>query len=233
MQWQIAKKYEAFTIGTIGTPAKKAFLEEQGYDRIIVRSKKFPRDLDSSLEGRELNLILDCIGGKIFKQGYEQLAPMGRVIVYGSAHYAFQSDSPNYLRLLSKYLVRPKLDPQKMIEQNKAVMGFNLIWLYEKAGLLEQILQHLETMDLAKPYVGHLFGFDQLPEALRFFQSGVTMGKVVVWSATLQRDAITDRAPAYWKARVRPMRPSPPSSWPITRESFPSGARPCAGPEDR
>ena len=68
----------------------------------------------------------------------------------------------------------------KMIEQNKSVMGFNLIYLYENASLLEEILGALSTMDLGKPYVGHSFEFDKLKDAINLFQTGNTTGKVVV-----------------------------------------------------
>ena len=102
------------------------------------------------------------------------------MIVYGSARYAQPGAKPNYLKLLWQYYKRPRLDPQRMIEQNKAVMGFNLIYLYEKADLLHEILGELDKMDLGKPHVGHQFTFEKLKEAVRLFQTGNTTGKVVV-----------------------------------------------------
>jgi alcohol dehydrogenase len=108
------------------------------------------------------------------------MASEGRMIVYGSARYAQPGAKPNYLKLLWQYYKRPKLDPQKMIEQNKAVMGFNLIYLYERAELLHEILGELNKMDIGKPYVGHMFEFNKLKEAVNLFQTGKTTGKVVV-----------------------------------------------------
>ena len=75
---------------------------------------------------------------------------------------------------------RPKLDPQMLIELNKSVMGFNLIYLYENAEMLHEILGELDKMDLGKPFVGHTFEFEHLKEAISLFQSGNTSGKVVV-----------------------------------------------------
>ena len=177
---QIAKKYQAFAIGTVGSANKVKFAKEQGYDQVIVRSNNFKSDLKQGLEGRELNLIIDCIGGKIFQTGYDLLAPMGRVVVFGSAHYAFTGDSPNYIKLLFKYIRRPKIDPQKMIEKNKGVMGFNLIWIYEKADLMHQLLSEIDQLGLEKPYVGHVYSFEELPHALRFFQTGKNIGKIII-----------------------------------------------------
>ena len=177
---RIARKYQAYTIGTVGHPGKLALLQEEGYSQGIVRSKRFPDDVRAALEGRELNIIMECIGGRILKQGYELLAPQGRMVVYGSARYGSVGNRPNYLRLFYLFLTRPKIDPQKMPENNKAVLGFNLIWLYHRAELMYQLLGELAQMELGKPLVGHVFPFHQLKEAILLFQSGKTMGKVVV-----------------------------------------------------
>ncbi len=177
---RIARHHQAYTIGTVGRKEKLAFLEEEGYDQGIVRSSNFKADLESALGGRELNLIMECIGGRILKQGYEMLAPQGRMVVYGSARYASVGNRPNYLKLAWYYLTRPKIDPQKMIESNKGVLGFNLIWLYHRVELMHELLGELEKMDLGRPHVGHTFPLEELREAILLFQSGKTMGKVVV-----------------------------------------------------
>lgn len=177
---RIAKAYDAFTIGTIGRPGKQALLEKEGYDRTIVRGRHFEQDLKEALGDRPLNLIMECIGGKILKIGYRQMAPMGRMISYGSARYASVGNRPNYLKLLYYYLTRPKIDPQTMTSDNKSVMAFNLIFLFHHADLMHEILEAIGRLDLGKPYVGHRFGFTQLKEALLLFQSGKTMGKVVL-----------------------------------------------------
>ena len=177
---RIAKQYEAYTIGSVGSPHKLDFLRQEGYDGGIVRSQNFKKDLENALDGRELHLIMECIGGKILEQGYEILAPQGRMIVYGSARYGSVGNRPNYLKLLYYYLTRPKIDPQKMPEHNKSVMGFNLIWLYHRAELMHQLLGELSQLNLGKPHVGHTFEFQELKDAILKFQTGKTIGKVVV-----------------------------------------------------
>lgn len=177
---RIAKQFNAYTIGTVGSPNKLELLRQEGYDEGIVRSKKFKEELINALSGRELNIIMECIGGKILKQGYELLAPQGRMVVYGSARYGSVGNRPNYLRLFYLFLTRPRIDPQKMPENNKGVLGFNLIWLYHRVELMHQLLGELAAMNLGRPHVGRVFPFDQLKEAILLFQSGKTMGKVVV-----------------------------------------------------
>ena len=177
---RIAKKLGATTIGTVGGPAKIDFCKAEGYDEVIVRSKSFKKDLAAALHGKPLNLIMECIGGEIFQIGYDALGEEGRLIIYGSARYASRSDKPNYPKLMYQFFTRPKIDPQKMIELNKGILGFNLIYLYEKAELMHTLLQEIAGLDLGKPIIGEQFDFDNLPDAIKTFQSGKTMGKVIV-----------------------------------------------------
>ena len=177
---RIAKKFDAFTIGTVGSAGKLDYLKNEGYDKGIVRSSNFKADLESALGGRELNLIMECIGGKILKDGYEVLGQQGRMIVYGSARYGSVGNRPNYLKLIWCYLTRPRLDPQKMPEANKGVLGFNLIWLDHRVELMHQLLGELDQMELGRPCVGHTFPLEKMKAAILLFQSGKTMGKVVV-----------------------------------------------------
>jgi NADPH:quinone reductase-like Zn-dependent oxidoreductase len=135
--------------------------------------------LRDALADRPLELVMDSVGGRYFSIPFRLLAPMGRVVVYGSARYASAGDKPNYARLLYHYLTRPRVDPQRLPEQNQGVLGFNLIWLYERAALMHQLLSELDALQLPAPHVGHTLAFDKLPDAVRLFQTGKTMGKVV------------------------------------------------------
>jgi alcohol dehydrogenase len=177
---RIAKQFDAYTIGCVGSHSKLEFLKNEGYDHGFVRSKNFRSDLKKAIGDRDLNIVMECVGGRVFLDSYLEMAPEGRIIVYGSARYAQPGAKPNYLKLLWQFYKRPLLDPQKMIEQNKSVMGFNLIYLYENVALLHDILGKLKKMDLGKPYVGHVFEFEKLKDAISLFQSGSTSGKVVV-----------------------------------------------------
>jgi len=177
---RIAKKFEAFTIGTVGSSGKLERLEKEGYDNGIVRDDAFAEKLKSALEDRPLHLVMECIGGKILKTGFAQLAPQGRMVVYGAAQYAHPGDRPNKLKLLWKFLQRPKIDAQSLAEENKSIMGFNLIYLYEKEDLLHNLLREIADLKIQKPFVGQTFPFEKLPDAIRLFKSGKTIGKVVV-----------------------------------------------------
>ena len=177
---RIAKHYDAYTIGTVGSSAKGDFLQKEGFDDFIVRGSDFADQLKSKLGDRELKVVMECIGGKILKEGYDQLGVEGRLITYGSAHFAQQNSKPNKLKLLWKFLQRPKIDPMQMIHLNKGILGFNLIYLFNNADKMKSILSALSQMDIGAPVVGHEFAFTEARQAIDLFQSGKTMGKVVL-----------------------------------------------------
>ena len=177
---RIAKIYNAFTIGTIGSESKRNFLINEGYDEIIFRSNNFSKKLQHILEDRKLNIVLESIGGKIFEDSFKLLAPSGRIIIYGGAQFMSHSAKPDYLKLIPKYLFRPRVDPLSLSNLNKSIMGFNLIYLWDRPNELKVMIKNILEMNLKKPHIGKVYSFRNLMEALRYFQSGRSIGKVVV-----------------------------------------------------
>ena len=177
---RIAKKYKAYTIGSIGNANKIETLQKEGYDDYIVRDKNFYKNLQDKLKGRILNLVLECIGGKIFEDSFKSLAPAGRIVVYGSANFAPESDSPNIFKLGYQYLTRPKIDPLSMISSNKSLLAFNLIWLWDKIEELSLMLEKILEMQLSPPLIGKTFPFVNALDALHYFKSGKSVGKVIL-----------------------------------------------------
>lgn len=178
---RICKKYGAYTIGTVGSDKKVSFLlREEGYDDVIVRDEHFSQKLHKALGGRPLLLVMECIGGDIFRQSWDAMAPMGRVVAYGSASFTSHTARPDYLRLIWKFLKRPKVDPLRLPSQNKSLMGFNLIFLYEQTEMMLQMLHQLMALQLRPQHIGHVFPFEEMHKAIHLFQQGETVGKVVV-----------------------------------------------------
>jgi NADPH:quinone reductase-like Zn-dependent oxidoreductase len=177
---RIAKKFSAYTIGTVGSESKTDLLKSEGYDEIIVRDNNFRAELEKHLEGRTLDLVLDAVGGKIQKDSFDFLAPTGRLVSYGLSQFMSHGTYPNYLKLALQYLTMPRYQSLTLIESNKSVMGFNLIWLYDRISLMKTMLDEISLLQLGKPYVGEVFPYDRFMQAIREFQCGNTTGKVVI-----------------------------------------------------
>ncbi|HEV7331500.1 MAG TPA: alcohol dehydrogenase catalytic domain-containing protein [Flavisolibacter sp.] len=178
---RICKTFDAYTIGTVGSSGKVDFLRsKEAYDEVIVRDRDFYQKLKMALGNRPLNLVMECIGGRILMDGWKAMAPMGRMVVYGSASFATHGAKPNYAKMLWRYVKRPKIDPLRLPTQNKSLLGFNLIYLYEQTDMMHQMLRELQALNLEPQHIGHRFSFENLQEAIRLFQRGETVGKVVV-----------------------------------------------------
>jgi len=177
---RIAKKFNCTTIGTLGSSGKISYLKDEKIDHILVRDQNFLSNLNSALGNSELDLILESLLGKYFKHTFRLLAPQGRMIVYGASNFATHTAFPNYFQLAYRFLTRPKIDTLRLIEQNRSVMGFNLIWLYEKKEYLRKLLDELIELNLTKPSIGETHSFNNLLPAIKKFQSGKTVGKVVI-----------------------------------------------------
>ena len=179
---RIAKKYKAFTIGVVGSAAKLPVLEKEGYDLGMVRGDFDLEEVQNELGDRLPDVVMECIGGPVFKTSYRLMRPQGRLVSYGAAHFGDTGSKPRMLRTIVKYLRRPRIDPLTMMRYNKSIMAFNLIWLYDKVDLMNKLLGELNALQLEKPMIGETFDFSEMHTALRKFQSGETVGKVVVRS---------------------------------------------------
>ena len=184
---RIAKKFNCTTIGTVGIEGKIFQIKDEQVDHILIRDKNFIKNLQKILRDKKLDLILEALTGKYFKKTFNLLAPQGRVVVYGATNFATHTSFPNYFQLIYKYLTRPKIDILKLIEQNRSVMAFNLIWLYEKADYFKSLIDELTQLDLKKPKIGETFEFNNLLAAIRKFQSGNTFGKVVITNPKINK----------------------------------------------
>ena len=168
---RIAKKFNAYTIGTIGSELKRNFLINEGYDEVIIRKNNFGEQLKNVLCERKLNLILESIGGKVFSDSFNLLAPSGRIIIYGGAQFMSRSSRPNYLNVLYKFLTRPKVDPLSLSNTNKSIMGFNLIYLWDRPDDLMKMAGEILKMNLKRPHIGKVFSFENLIKALKVFSN--------------------------------------------------------------
>ncbi len=177
---RIARKFSARTIGTVGSPAKTELLRSEGYDEIIVRSRHFRKELAQKLNGSKLDIVLDAIGGRVQKDSFDFLAPTGRMVAYGLSQFASPGAHLDYVDLAIKFLTMPRYQTLTLIESNKSILGFNLIWLYERTDLLRSMLAEIQALQLEKPCVGAVFPFERLKDAIREFQGGKTTGKVVI-----------------------------------------------------
>lgn len=177
----------ARTIAAVGHASKRDWLiEHRGLrpEQIIVRNRAaFGADLDRALAAigaAGFDLVFDAVAGPYFQAAYDRLRPEGRIVVYGAADLMPPGSRVNYLRLARRYLRRPRIDPLRLIAENRSVIGFNLIWLWDRVQQLAAGRDALDVLVTAPPFVGRRFAFADAPAAMRYLQSGQSIGKVVL-----------------------------------------------------
>lgn len=177
----------ARTIATVGSEAKRQWLVEHrglATDQVVVRDpRSFGRDLDcalAALGAPGFDVVFDAVSGPYLAPAYERLNAEGRLVVYGAADFMPRGARPDYLRLALRYLRRPRLDPLQMISANRSVMGFNLIWLWDRLEQLAAGYDALDRLITSPPLVGRRCPFADAPAALRHLQGGRSIGKVVI-----------------------------------------------------
>ena len=165
------------SIGTVSSGHKVKFLANLGFEA-WVREPSFGQQLKQ--KNKTFDLVLDAIGGEVQTASFNALKPMGRLVVFGAAEFTPGKNRPNYLTAVWKYLRRPKYDVMDMISENRSVMAFNLIWLWDQIELMKVLLENMMAVDITPPHVGHEFSFEQAHQAIDLLRSGKTIGKVVL-----------------------------------------------------
>ena len=196
---EICRKLKCNVIGTVGSEKKVGELVARfpwlQRGQVIVRdSKRFKEQIESAVaflntisDGDEPitgpDVVLDAVLGDFYHPGFAALNSGGRYVVYGAASMTPTSNKLGFfqwLKLAWKYLWRPKADVLELPGENKSVMGFNLIHCLNDAKRLLGLMNEIQALDLRPPHVGETFEFKEMLAALGRFQSGNTVGKVVV-----------------------------------------------------
>ncbi len=173
---QIAKRHGAEVWGT-SSPGKHDAIRELGVDH----------PLDYTRNGWERGLppfdvIMDAIGGKSFRTSYELLRPGGRLVCFGAS--AVTSGEKRSVATALRTVVRmPRFSLIKQMSSSKAVIGLNMLRLWDDKGTLDSWIEPLrELMDdgTIEPVVAEAFPFERAPDAHRMIAERRNVGKVVL-----------------------------------------------------
>jgi len=170
----------ARALALVGSESKFALCRELGAIDAGLYASAGPL-LDRRFAGRA-DVVIDAIGGKIFRALWRRLERGGRYALYG---FAAAAGPRGIARLAAarELLAMGLLSPFRFVETCRTLIGFNLSLLPSKTDELRRASQGL--FDLWKsgrihPVLGPRFTFPHLPEAHRALASRSTIGKVVI-----------------------------------------------------
>lgn len=178
---QIAKSRGCTIFGT-ASPSKHAFLREQGCQYPIDSSRDYVAAVREVVKDRGVDLILDPVGGKSWREGYHLLAACGRLVAFGLSA-ASSGKRRNLLHALGVLLQVPKFNPMTLMDENKTVAGTNMGHLFDRVELLRPQFESLIAMYEAgtiAPHVAKTFRFEEAAAAHHFLHDRKAIGKVLL-----------------------------------------------------
>lgn len=107
---------------------------------------------------------------------------MGRYVLFGFAGLTGQKGVPK-MKALIEFASVPLIYPPSMVTKNVTLSGFNLYFLIDKIGYVQQTMHKLlawYNKGLVRPLIGAEYPFEKIQEAHQFLQSRQSIGKVVV-----------------------------------------------------
>lgn len=180
---QLAKLHGAEVYGT-ASPNKHDAIRSFGVDHPIdYRTHDVVDEVRRVSGEREpVDLALDAIGGRSFRQSYSLLRPGGRLVCFGASEIqAGERRSP--LRALRVAAQMPRFHPIRLMAQSKAVIGLNLLTLWDAKGTLDEWVDPLRGWldeGALRPVVAAEFPLAEGAEAHRYMHSRANVGKVVL-----------------------------------------------------
>ncbi|CAM3846827.1 quinone oxidoreductase family protein [Alkalicoccus chagannorensis] len=164
---QLARYFEAGTIiATASTEEKRSLALSLGADHAVDYTKDGWENEVLKLTENGVDVALEMVGGDIFDQTLNCLAPFGRLVTYGAASGEL-----------------PEFSPFRLLEKNQSVIGFFLPQMMAKPELFQYSLQEIMTLasdGRLKLEIGHVYPLAKAAEAHADMEARKTSGKIIL-----------------------------------------------------
>lgn len=180
---QLARAAGCRAVGVVGASNKAELARQLGAEVIDRSAQDLWREADRLSPGG-FDAIFDANGVTTPRPGFARLTPGGRLVVYGFGEIVPRGSArPSLARLAFNWLKVPRFSPLEMTTTNRAVMGFNLAFLFDKVGVAREAMARMLLW--AREGKLHRVPTTAFParEAARAhaaLESGKTVGKLVL-----------------------------------------------------
>ncbi len=177
---QIASKMGAKVYGLAGSQEKIDFLKELGAtDAFNYRESDCFEKLKAATGG--LDVVLEMVGGDVFKQAYAMLNPFGRLTLAGFASLDLKKWNP--FSWWKTWRDIPRANFSDLAHKSVAVMASHIGYLLDDPERMMAIYNDLAafvTRHKIRPIIGKTFPFDAVADAHTFIESRKSIGKVLL-----------------------------------------------------
>lgn len=178
---QIARTRDCEIFGT-ASASKHDFLRAQGCHHMLDSAGDYGAELRALTKQRGLDLILDPVGGRSWTEGYELLAPGGRLVAFGLSS-ASSGKKRSLLHAAIQVARIKKWSPMKLMDDNKTISGCNIGRLFSEMDMLAEQFPSLVAMYEAgqiKPHVDRTFAFSDAAAAHHYLHDRKAKGKILL-----------------------------------------------------
>src|SRR4029077_13974743 len=162
-----AKLAGAKTLNVVRREEAAQQVRQWGGDRVVLQGDDLHKDIEEALDGKQLSLVLDMVGGTPVGELAKSLKPGGSIVVYG-----LQSGQV------------PAVSPKDLIYRGLNLHGFWLInWIRNAPRTeIEEIYQKLGDLvadGSLSAAVEHVYPLDQFKQAFRQSLKSNRSGKIL------------------------------------------------------
>ncbi|MFY0685713.1 MAG: NADPH:quinone oxidoreductase family protein [Cyclobacteriaceae bacterium] len=177
---QIGKAIGATMIGTASNEEKLKLIRDYGADLAInYATTNFAKTIRAHHEG--VDIVLEVVGGEVFRKSMDLLNPFGRLVVTGYASIPLKLWNP--LTYWKTWKDAPKASVMDMAIKSNGLMATHLGYLTDNPKVVKEewgaLSSFCQAHDL-KPLVGKEFMFDDMAKAHSWMESRQSVGKIIV-----------------------------------------------------
>lgn len=178
---QLARAEKCIIFGT-ASKSKHDFLRAEGCQHPIDSAGDYVAAVRELAGPSGVDLVLDPVGGRSWKDGYKLLGPAGRLVCFGVSSMQAGKTS-TWGKVFGMLFGMPWFNPIKLMNDNKTVSGCNMGHLFEHVELLRPQLEALVKLyeaGVIKPHVDKTFPFADAPAAHHYLHDRKAKGKVLL-----------------------------------------------------
>ncbi|MCB0262748.1 MAG: zinc-binding dehydrogenase [Calditrichaeota bacterium] len=177
---QLAVKHGCEVYALAGNAEKIKFLKSLGVTGAIsYHNPGWQNQLRDESNG--LDVVLEMVGGEVFRQAFSMLNPLGRLTIAGYASMDLKKWNP--VSWWQTWRDAPKINIMKLAHKSSAVMATHLGYLLKNPDLMQQTFADLEAFVVAnniRPVVGKIFPLENVGDAHQWIESRNSIGKVLL-----------------------------------------------------
>ena len=180
---QLCRTVEGLVVFGTASAAKHEVLRAEGCTHPIdYHATDYVAEVRRLTGGDGVDVVLDPLGGKDWRNGLKLLRPGGRLVAYGFANLA-SGERRRPIHVASQALRVPLLTPLQLMNHNRTVSGVNLGHLWGEAAMLRDELQAVLALRDAgriRPRIDATYPFTEVAAAQRRMLQRRNVGKIVL-----------------------------------------------------